>query len=848
MSIRSTVLGPHGRVVAHLLLALIILPLGWPNLARDARVRGFATEPTQPSPGLCDQSLAVPPAECAALVAIYTATGGSTWINATNWLSLSSPAAPCDWHGVVCEGGHVAALELNANRLSGPFPQTLADLPFLTRLALANNRLQGIVPPGICALANRGGGVDLAYNALDTRRADTRACLDRLDPDWAATQTVAPRKLLPIAFELNAIQLGWAPIAYSDEGFYEISYATATDGPYTAHGRTTDRRASSYRLDALAPGTTYFVRVRSITPAHGAQPDELRSDEAQTIVVTSATQKTLLIVYFPADNDLAPYVPMVKGRLRFGSQFNPNVQVVMLSDGSGADDTEVTTFAGGEVTPTDAVFARWGTRELDTADADVLAWFLRYAREQFPADRTIVSLMGHGVALAPEIAWPETDGGRATATAPAGKGPIPPLPKGAEATPGDITNRGFLSTVGLGRALAQATDNGANPFDLLFLDQCFQGNLDTLYELRGAAHNFIASPNYAWLAAPYAQYLPLLAPAETVQQIGMSMIARYERNLNDHNPNAIFGVRRVDLDAIATATSDLGVALLQAVRGGARNPIASAVSAAQYVDTTQCGRQNLTLGPPDELIGLGSLATNLRRSFPAGDRYGVSAAAQSVLDALGSVYKRSRTGVPYIAPGEVWNYDDSITVLAPLPPNSPPAVVWRTSIYTETVPFAATWTPSPTLAISVTASFAYVRDGSWDEFLAEWYAAPLAPTVGEWCHYIPPALVTAGDVEPLALSAAQTADDTVQLLWTPSTQEDAVAYHILAKGPFDIAWVTRAIIPPGQTTAGLVGLDPNAGYQFQVVAQDAAGAVLAQTNTLTLTLGGGQIYLPLVQQ
>ncbi|MBC8076194.1 MAG: fibronectin type III domain-containing protein, partial [Chloroflexales bacterium] len=554
------------------------------------------------------------------------------------------------------------------------------------------------------------------------------------------------------------------------------------------------------------------------------------------------------IVYFPADNDLAPYVPMVKGRLRFGSQFNPNVRVVMLSDRNGADDTEVVTIAGGQVTPTEAVFARWGTRELDTADVDVLAWFLRYARESFPAEREIVSIIGHGIALVPEVAWAEIEVRRADVAALASKQTIPPLPKGVEDTPGDVTDRGFLSTVGLGRALAQATDNGAKPFDLLFLDQCFQGNLDTLYELRGAADNFIASPNYAWLAAPYDQYLPLLAPAASAEQIGINIITRYERNLNDHHPNAIFGVRRADLDSIATATSNLGSALHQAVRGGDHAPIANAVVAAQYVDTTQCGRQNLTLGPPDELIGLGSLATNLRREFPAGDRYGVRVAAQNVLDALNSVYKRSRTGVPYIAPGEFWNYDDSITVLAPLPRNSPRGVAWRTSIYTETVPLAATWTPSPTLAISVTASFAYVRDGSWDEFLAEWHTTPLAPTVGQWCHYIPPALVAPAEAEPLALRATQTTSATAQLLWTPSTQEEANAYHILAKGPFDIAWVTREIISPGQTTAQLVGLEPNAAYQFQVVAQDAAGAVLAQSNALTLTLGGGRIYLPLVER
>src|SRR5262249_22467266 len=157
----------------------------------------------------------------------------------------------------------------------------------------------------------------------------------------------------------------------------------------------------------------------------------------------------------------------------------------------------------------------------------------------------------------------------------------------------------------------------------------------------------------------------------------------------------------------------------------------------KYVDTTQCGRQNLTLGPPDELIGAGRFSTNLQRFFPIGDSAGVHTAAGAVLAALAGVQKTVRVGVPYIAPDEYWDYDDTVTIRAPLPPTSPAPIVWRSSVYTETMPLTATWTPMPTMTVQVTASFAYVRDGEWDEFLAEWYNAPLPPTVGEWCHYIP---------------------------------------------------------------------------------------------------------------
>src|SRR5262245_57468255 len=56
---------------------------------------------------LCDQIVAVPPGECAALVDLYNATDGPHWIDDAGWLTTVSAVAPCDWHGVVCASGHI---------------------------------------------------------------------------------------------------------------------------------------------------------------------------------------------------------------------------------------------------------------------------------------------------------------------------------------------------------------------------------------------------------------------------------------------------------------------------------------------------------------------------------------------------------------------------------------------------------------------------------------------------------------------------------------------------------------------------------------------------------------------
>jgi hypothetical protein len=850
-----------GGVIVGIVLALLItiwasadgsvsarLTLGAANSAPTHFADALAA-PQQQAAALCQQVSDIPISECEALVALYKATAGPEWLTSTNWLMVSDTVSPCDWYGVSCANGQVTALDLTGNRLTGSLPAALGALSGLTSLMLDSNRLTGPVPPALCALAETRTSASLAYNSLSVVRRTTRACLERLDPDWASTQTVPPRNVQISAFAETSLLLGWTPIFYTaDGGFYEVSYATTPDGPFTTHGQTADKTADSYRLDGLAPGQTYFIHVRTVTPAHDSHPDELVSGPARLIAVTASEQNVLLMVYFPADNDLSSYADGIARRLRDGTALNPNVQVVMLSDQENDGDTRLLTISGGQIQQTDVVRDQWGTDELDTADPVVLAWFVQYARSTYPAEREIISLMGHGVALAPEIsAFTSSSADISLAATPAG---LPPLPKGMDATPGDVTNGAYMSLIDMGQALDTATNNGTNPVDLLFFDQCFQGNLDTLYEVRGAAEIFIASPNYAWLAAPYHQYLALFAPAVSNAAMADAILERYQAQLNDRHPNVIFWVRSTDIEAIASAVNTLGDALQRAVRDDAASGIVSAVRNAQYVDTNQCGPQQFALQPPDELIGADTFAANMQRAFPADDRFGVSAAAGELLTALDQVRSSSRVGRPHIAPREVWEYEDTITILAPLPRDVSPAVAWRTSIYTSTMPLTATWSPVPTQTVVLSSSFAYVRDGTWDDFLGTWYTTPLTPTVGQWCRYIPPAFVTSEISETLALTLTTVNDAAVQLDWNPTEHEEATGYDLYVQDPYDLGWTLEAVLPPEQTSTLVEGLEPDGTYRYIVVGRDADEVVVAQSNDVQWPAAtpGRQLFLPLIQR
>jgi hypothetical protein len=830
--------------VALTTLALLLGALHWAGLAATPVAQAA---PSQPAAGCADVT-AVPSTECQALVALFGATTGPGWDDRSGWGTFGA-SAPCDWYGVECVGGHITGLLLESNRLSGTLPVALTTLPSLQRLRLADNLLRGEAPPAICNLVDTVTDASFDYNQLSGGSAQARQCMTRLDPNWAATQTVPPRSLQVTGITSTSVTLAWTPIAYTgDGGYYEIGASATPGGPYSSHGVTAGRSATGYVVDGLAPGKPVFLRVRSVTPAHGNQENEQVSAGVGVAATTLAADgaKALVLIYFPADNDLSPYVPGVLERVRRGTEVNPNVQVLFLADRLGDNNTGLFEIAEGAVVSSTALLAEWGKNELDTTDPAVLSWFLRYGRATFPAATTVVSLMGHGIGLMPEFAWLVAP---APGEAPAPQPGIPALPRGLEATPGDVgDNRGYMSTPDFGKALAEATDNGANPFDLVFFDQCFQGNLDVIYEVRSSAKVFVASPNYAWLSAPYAQYLTVFAPNALPDAIAQAMVRIYETSLNNRHPNAIFWVRGADIPAIAQAAGNLAGALRAALAGGRAAEIAGAAADALYVDTTQCGAATFELGPPDELLGAGSFARRLRDGFPVGDAHGVHAAAEALLTALDQVTTLARTGSPYIAPDETWDYRDSLTLLAPLRRDAPANVAWRASIYRATAPLTAVWSPAPEQTVQISATFAFVRDHAWDEFLAEWYTAPLTPTLGEWCQYIPPVVAADEVSETLTLTAAPGAAG-VLLSWTPTTFDDATSYWVLTRRPRDVSWVVLDALPIAQT--GYTAPFPKAGEtdEYTVVAQqDDLGVTLAEANTVSYTMppDPARNYLPLV--
>ena len=256
----------------------------------------------------------IPPIERDALIALYNSTDGANWSNSGGW--LGTPGTECSWYGVTCAGGQVLRITLYSNQLSGVIPPELGNLSSLWSLDLNSNQLSRGIPPELGNLSSltNGSGLDLRWNALHSDNATLIAFLNTKQDggDWQSTQTIAPENLSVDSVGDHTAWLSWDAVSYvSDPGGYEVLYATAPGGPYTAAGQTADKTISSYELNTLAPGTTYFIVVRTVTEPHTNNQNTVVSEMSAEVTVSTLETLAIATASLPAGVMGQPYSAVV---------------------------------------------------------------------------------------------------------------------------------------------------------------------------------------------------------------------------------------------------------------------------------------------------------------------------------------------------------------------------------------------------------------------------------------------------------------------------------------------------------------------------------------------------------
>ena len=185
---------------------------------------------------------------------------------------------------------NLQSLRLSHNRLSGEIPATLGNLTQLWEMLINANQLTGPIPPSLASLGALTA-TDFGYNALYASDEALITFLNTKDPDWAATQTIAPTSVTATSLDNAIILVSWLPATYTaDAGYYKVLMSQTAGGPFTVAGQTLDKLTSSLNVEGLTPGQRYYFVVRTLTNAHANNTNVVESGDSNAASAVAWTQ------------------------------------------------------------------------------------------------------------------------------------------------------------------------------------------------------------------------------------------------------------------------------------------------------------------------------------------------------------------------------------------------------------------------------------------------------------------------------------------------------------------------------------------------------------------------------
>jgi len=187
-------------------------------------------------------------------------------------------------------------LGLSYNQFSGAIPSQLGNLVELTSLELGSNRFSGSIPIEVVNLVNLEDA-NIRHNALFSNDSDLITFLELKDPDWAATQTIAPGNVAATPVNSTTVNLTWDAIPYTGAtGGYRVFVGTASGGPYMLFQQTADKTVTSMPVTGLNPGTPYYFMIQTRTDANDYNKNIVDSEYSAEATTTTIPVYTVTFI------------------------------------------------------------------------------------------------------------------------------------------------------------------------------------------------------------------------------------------------------------------------------------------------------------------------------------------------------------------------------------------------------------------------------------------------------------------------------------------------------------------------------------------------------------------------
>lgn len=566
----------------------------------------------------------------------------------------------------------------------------------------------------------------------------------------------------------------------------------------------------------------------------------------------------------------------------------PDSVVVILADLGADDDTHIIVATNGVATtlnclPNSDRVLDTSILEYDVTDGQTLADFLVWGKTAFqPASATAFSYIGHGNPVTPYSEPPISE--IVTVTAKTADSPhkttttvdaLSPLPTRLDANPSFTDHHapaagelGLITPHALAVALAQATNNGADRFDVVDLLHCFAASIDELYEVAPYAGGLIGSPNYAF-------FDPTMPGVAFEQSLPEDIIAAYD-NLHPatEHPHIIMSIEgdtvTDTVDAWANVSQEL-INEFDANAGLTANRLMDAYLNSVKYDTSVCDADvDWALEPPDALSDMKSFALELQAIY-AGQNVTLTNALSDTVNSLeGSILTTvAQSGTPYFEEDnpDYWAFlggESGVSLWTPFQPTQIDGTLylpWQSLWYTDTRSYSLAdnveiGNPHPFRFITAAAQ------PTWANVLARfWQEQGIRPGVDVDTFFCTSELIPMKEETADLRTSLRASSTTIErghkvtlTLALSNTHIATATQPILTFRPHTttVSWLQLQTITPNQnctteaqvTRCQLPDMPTNTSQEVQVVYQTTAGYMSEPFQLLARVRASASTYEP----